>query len=419
MVKVKQFPKDKGLDHTLDLLNEGYAFIGHRAYRYQTDFFETRLMGKKMICMTGIDGARIFYSPKLFERKGVMPHRVKETLIGKNSIQGLDGAAHKNRKALLMHFTTKEQEKKLVKLATKAWEEAIEEWTHKDEIILIVEVEKILCKAACEWVGIPLAEEQVEEVARALGEMIFGFGKLGVEHWKGRISRNKLEAWLTHMVKDVREGKMKVKQDSILYEMSHYIDETGDVLEPQVVAVELLNLLRPIVAVAVYITFMTLALYENPAYKVKLALGDEGDKERFNEEVRRYYPFAPFIGAKVRKNFIWRGYAFRQGTLVLLDLYGTNHDERLWKEPYTFNPERYKKEKKNLYNFMPQGGGKLKGHRCIGEDITMAMMHIALDVLVDKITYELPPQDLSYSLSEMPTLPASGIIMRKIKRKSY
>ena len=46
-------------------------------------------------------------------------------------------------------------------------------------------------------------------------------------------------------------------------------------------------------------------------------------------------------------------------------------------------------------------------------------MHIALDVLVDKITYELPPQDLSYSLSEMPTLPASGIIMRKIKRKSY
>ena len=106
-------------------------------------------------------------------------------------------------------------------------------------------------------------------------------------------------------------------------------------------------------------------------------------------------------------------------TSTLLDLYGTNHDERLWKETYTFNPERYKKEKKNLYNFMPQGGGKLKGHRCIGEDITMAMMNIALDVLVDKITYELPPQDLSYSLSEMPTLPASGIIMRKIKRKSY
>ena len=60
MVKVKQFPKDKGLDHTLELLNEGYTFIGRRTYRHQTDFFQTRLMGKKVICMTGVDGARIF-----------------------------------------------------------------------------------------------------------------------------------------------------------------------------------------------------------------------------------------------------------------------------------------------------------------------------------------------------------------------
>ncbi|MBP3888407.1 MAG: cytochrome P450, partial [Cellulosilyticum sp.] len=308
MVKVKQFPKDKGLDHTLELLNEGYTFIGRRTYCYQTDFFQTRLMGKKVICMTGVDGARIFYNPKLFERKGVMPHRVKETLIGKNSIQGLDGRAHKNRRALLMNFTTKEREKELIKLATKAWEEAIETWSNKDEVILIVEAEKILCKAACEWIGIPLPEERVEDVARALGEMVFGFGKLGIEHWKGRISRNKLEAWLTNMVNDIREGSMKVKHDTILYEMSHYIDETGNLLETKIVAVELLNLLRPIVAVAVYIAFMILALYENPAYKVKLALGKEEDRERFNEEVRRYYPFAPFIGAKVRKNFIWRDY---------------------------------------------------------------------------------------------------------------
>lgn len=146
-------------------------------------------------------------------------------------------------------------------------------------------------------------------------------------------------------------------------------------------------------------------------------LDDHGDKERFNEEVRRYYPFAPFIGAKVKKNFIWRGYAFKKGTLVLLDLYGTNHDERLWEAPYKFNPDRYKKEKKTLYNFMPQGGGSIKGHRCVGERITMAMMNMALDVLVNKVSYELPPQDLSYSMSKIPTLPASGVIMKHIKIK--
>lgn len=230
------------------------------------------------------------------------------------------------------------------------------------------------------------------------------------------MARNKLEAWLRGNVQAVRQGKMNVKHDTILYQMCFYRDEMGELMSPQITAVELLNLIRPIVAVAVYIVFAAVALYENPAYKVKLSLGQEEDLERFNEEVRRYYPFAPFVGAKVKKNFIWKGYAFKKGTLVLLDLYGTNHDERFWKSPYSFNPDRYKKEKISLYNFMPQGGGSLRGHRCMGESITMAMMNIALDVLVNKISYELPPQDLSYSMSCIPTLPSSGVKMSRIKR---
>ena len=235
-------------------------------------------------------------------------------------------------------------------------------------------------------------------------------------HWQGRISRNQLEASLKDTIEGIRNKSVTVKSGTILEEVSHYRDENGNLLSAQVAAVELLNLIRPIVAIAVYIAFMAVALYENPAYKVKLAFEDKEGKERFNEEVRRYYPFAPFVGAKVKKNFIWRGYAFKKGTLVLLDLYGTNHDERLWEAPYKFNPDRYKKEKKTPYNFMPQGGGSIKGHRCVGESITMAMMNMALDVLVNKVSYELPHQDLSYSMSNIPTLPASGVIMQHIKR---
>ena len=416
MIRVKQFPKDKGLDHTLDLLKEGYLFIGHRANRYQTDLFQTRLMGKKVICMTGEAGAKMFYNPRLFERKGVMPRRVKETLIGKGGVQGLDGRAHTNRKAFLMSLVNEAQEEELIKLAIKEWDKAIKTWQSRSQIILFEEARQILCKVACEWAGIPLSEQQVGEVAEALSEMIFGFGRIGAMHWKGRTSRNKLEAWLKNVIQAIRRNELKAKHDTILYQVSYYKDEMGRLLAPKVAAVELLNLIRPIVAIAVYITFAATALYENPAYKVRLALDNEGDKDRFNEEVRRYYPFAPFVGAKVRRNFIWRGYPFKKGTLVLLDLYGTNHDERLWREPYTFNPDRYKKEKKNLYSFMPHGGGSIKGHRCMGERITMAMMNIALDILVNKISYEFPPQDLSYRLSCIPTLPKSGVMMSHIER---
>lgn len=183
-------------------------------------------------------------------------------------------------------------------------------------------------------------------------------------------------------------------------------------------AVELINVLRPIVAISTFITFSALALHEHPKCKEKLLVGDGNVFEMFVQEVRRYYPFAPFIGARVRKNFIWNQYEFKEEMLVLLDIYGTNHDSRIWENPYEFQPERFKEWKGNSFDFIPQGGGTPdKGHRCPGEGITIEIMKASLDFLVNKIEFEVPDQDLSYSLVKMPTLPESEFVMSNIKRK--
>lgn len=138
----------------------------------------------------------------------------------------------------------------------------------------------------------------------------------------------------------------------------------------------------------------------------------------FVQEVRRYYPFAPLIGAKVRKSFTWKGVRFKKGRLVFLDMYGTNHDQKLWDEPDAFRPERFQERKDSLYDFIPQGGGDpMKGHRCPGEGITVEVMKATMDFLVNDIDYDVPDQDISYSLSRMPTRPESGYIMANIERK--
>jgi fatty-acid peroxygenase len=104
--------------------------------------------------------------------------------------------------------------------------------------------------------------------------------------------------------------------------------------------------------------------------------------------------------------------------LVLLDIYGTNHDSRIWKDSYNFKPERFKEWKGNLFDFIPQGGGDpAKGHRCPGEGITVEIMKVSLDLLVNKIDFDVPEQDLSYSLVKMPTLPESGFVMSNIHRR--
>ncbi len=41
-------------------------------------------------------------------------------------------------------------------------------------------------------------------------------------------------------------------------------------------------------------------------------------------------------------------------------------------------------------------------------------MKQAVDFLINRITYEVPDQDLTFSLSRMPTLPSSGFILSSL-----
>jgi fatty-acid peroxygenase len=130
-------------------------------------------------------------------------------------------------------------------------------------------------------------------------------------------------------------------------------------------AIELINLLRPIVAISTYITFAALALHHHPECLTKLKESDLQYYDMFAQEVRRYYPFAPLLAGRVKKDFVWKEYYFSKGPLVLLDIYGTNHDSRIWEDPFEFEPERFRNWKGNLYSFIPQGGGAAdKTHRC-------------------------------------------------------
>lgn len=52
--------------------------------------------------MCGEEAARLFYDEDRFERAGVAPSRVQETLFGRSGVQGMDGAFHRRRKELFL-----------------------------------------------------------------------------------------------------------------------------------------------------------------------------------------------------------------------------------------------------------------------------------------------------------------------------
>ena len=187
-------------------------------------------------------------------------------------------------------------------------------------------------------------------------------------------------------------------------------------MDSEVAAVELLNVLRPAVAVAWYVTFAALALHDYPGCRQKLRAGEDGYDELFVQEVRRSYPFFPFVGGRVRDAFEWRGRHFAEGAWVLLDLYGTNHDDRIWGDTQEFRPERFLDWDGGAYDFIPQGGGDHhEGHRCAGEWITIELMKVAVRFLTGSMRYDVPEQDLRVSLSRMPALPESRFVISGVR----
>jgi fatty-acid peroxygenase len=248
--------------------------------------------------------------------------------------------------------------------------------------------------------------------------MVDGFGGVGPRHWRARRARRRSEGWAEALVEEKRRRTAQdgtAIQDALSWIASHRAAD-GQLLDSRVAAVELLNLLRPIVAIATYIVFAALALHRYPDARRQLEREGEEYLEFFAQEVRRFYPFTPFLGARVQQEFDWQGHRFKTDELVVLDVYGTNHDPRLWPEPDEFRPERFRQWKGSQFDFIPQGGGDhAAGHRCAGEWITIESIKLALTFLTRFLAYEVPEQDLGFSLARMPTGPRSGFIISRIQ----
>ncbi len=421
-------PSDRTLDNSLILLKDGYEFIQKRCRKYNTDIFTTRLLGEKVICISGKDAAKVFYDNRYFTRTNAAPKRVQNTLFGKNGVQSLDGNAHKHRKAMFMSIMTPYNLKRLDDITRNHWESAAKEWElktrnysgtlfHKNQLILFDEVQKIMCCIACEWAGVPLFNSEINKRAQDLGKLIDGFGSAGIRYYEGKCARKRTEAWVQGVIHRIRSEELSPTKNTAAYTIAMHRNLNGKRLSIQTAAVELINIIRPMVAIATYITYGALALYEHPDCKIKLVRNENNYDLMFVEEIRRYYPFTPFVGARVRTEFVWNHNLFKKGTLVLLDIYGINHDSRIWRKPYEFMPERFRKWNSNPFGFVPQGGGDYyDGHRCPGEMVTIEIMKASLNYLAANLRYGVPRQNLNINLGRIPTLPQSRFIISRVKR---
>lgn len=414
--KQQAFPRDGAVDASLAFRREGYLFISNRCARLGSDAFETRLLLRPVTCMRGAEASALLYESGHVTRRGAMPKSVLRLLQDEGSVQQLEDEAHWHRKALFLSILTPAETARLTEIFEAEWRAAVRDWARNGETVVLYRAAcDLLCRAVCRWAGLPLTEAEAERRSSEFAAMIDASGSVGPANWAARLRRRSCEGWVRGEFAAFRSGRGRFGDESPAGRIARHRDLEGNPLDEDVAAVELINLLRPVVAVARFIVFAALALERHPGAREALAAGGEAYLTAFVQEVRRYYPFFPAVGGRVRRPFEWRGRRFAEGEWILLDLYGTNHHPELWPEPEIFRPERFLEGEAGRNALIPQGGGEeATGHRCPGEGVAIALTKAATRLLAEGMGYELPPQNLAIRLGRIPALPESGFVFRGV-----
>jgi fatty-acid peroxygenase len=406
------------LDASALFLLQGYDFIGRRCDRQGGDVAGVRLLMRPTVLLRGTAAARLVYDTERFARKGALPKRARRTLVGEGGVQTLDGHAHRHRKRLFLDVLTPEAAQQIADEFLEECRRRLPEWEAQGRVRLHTVMGEALCAAVSQWSGLGCPSGSVTARTRELEALIGAAARVGPAYWRGVRARRRAESALASVISEVRTHPERVRAGSALHHIAEHVDETGRLLPPRIAAVELLNVLRPTVAIDRYIMFVAHALHQYPDWRSRLQGDSHEDRERFVHEVRRYYPFFPSIAAVARRPVTVAGRTIPAGRRVMLDVYGTNRDAAQFSDPHRFNPDRFTAAP-GPFDMIPQGGGDVAaGHRCAGEAVTVAVMKAATALLVDEIDYDVPRQNLHISRRRIPTGPASGMVLDGVRRRA-
>jgi fatty-acid peroxygenase len=293
-------------------------------------------------------------------------------------------------------------------------------WAGRD-VVVFDELVEVYGAAAQAWAGVESSPVQTRRVSRRLAAIVDGFGGAGLSYPRAWAARLRADRWARRLVARAREGRPAARPGSVLAEIAV---GAGADLEPRLAGVELLNILRPTVAVAWPGTFLARDLSRYPQWRSLLADSELADaaesgfgldpgtrRVAFGHEVRRTCPFVPALAGRAHAPAQIAGTRIERGDLIVLDVPGTNLDPAWWSEPESFQPERFDGGMPDPFAFVPQGGGDTAtGHRCPGEPLTVRILAETARVLAG-IRYE-PTADTGHDRARIPTLPSRGLPVR-------
>ncbi|MDR5698458.1 cytochrome P450 [Agromyces aerolatus] len=409
-------------DDSLSVLTRGYDFGSHVWHRVRDGARSAPmgLLGREAMFVRGAEGVALFYDERRIARHGAMPGLIQETLFGHGSVHSLDGDEHRHRKATFVDVAYEDaQVERLSPLLDREWRAELDDWLAGGGCTAYDAAVGAFGRSIMSWAGLPGTAAAKTRWAARLAQIVDGFGApyspeyllaYGNRRWSDRHAQRLIEA--------ARAGSIRADEGTALAEWAAHRDRSGALLPSRLAGIELQNSMRPMIAVARFVAFAAKELHDRPEWRRRIAA--ETDERSslvggplataFAQEIRRTAPFVPMLPGRAIADVELDGQRLGAGGRVVLDILGTNTDERSWERAEEFDPERFVgvDDYEARPAFVPHGGAEVPtGHRCPGEKLAIAGLAAAVATLSDpRVT--ILGSGLEVNRRRLPTKPASG-----------
>lgn len=404
------------------ILTRGYGFGAHiwRRARDGARAVPMRLLGREALLVRGAEGVALFYDESRVVRHGAMPRIVQESLFGHGSVHSLDGEEHRHRKATFVSVAYEDaQVARLTPLLEKEWRRELDAWVSGGRRSAYDAAVGAFGRAIMRWAGLPGTPAAQTRWAARLAQIVDGFGApyspafvltVANRWWSDRHAEALIEA--------ARDGRLDAPPGTALGAWAAHRDPDGALLPAALAGVELQNSMRPMIAVARFVAFAAKELHDRPEWHRRIAEETERNgalvggelATMFAQEIRRTAPFVPMLPGWAVTNVELDGERLAAGDRIVLDILGTDTDDRSWERADEFDPGRFEGvlDYEALPAFIPHGGAEVPtGHRCPGEKLAIAGLSAAIAALSDP-RVQILGTGLGVNERRLPTKPSSG-----------
>jgi cytochrome P450 len=416
------------IGETMSIARNNHKFYRDHLAKYGP-VFKTRLFGVNFVIVSGHEAFHQFATDPRVERGGTDPISVEQMFF--NSLALIDGQEHHSRKDVMLHAVrTDEAMTAYLERMQRVWSAHVDRWAQDGSATLRPDLQLASAQLTGALYTGDESKAHVDELNQILAAMRYSLQILplpipGTPYAKALKGRKHLDVLIAEAIE--KHQQHPEQYDDIVSRMLAEAPKHG-------VAVESLHgdvrhlIFAGQAGFFVPFILLTMVLGQRPELRERareevLAVSPEGQitmeqlarmdyLAQLSKEVRRYFAMnsATFFGKAIDDLEIG-GYHVPKGWGMIGAIHINMRNPDVFDDPDAFDPERFTPEREAALapgSYVAHGAGERNHHRCPGEDMVTIAIKMYLTLLLRKVDWTLPAQDLTLT-NELFPLPASGL----------